>query len=73
MDGALILFVVLFYAGLIALYIVLIVKFWKACTAVMETRDQIKNMSFRDTARYLSEVRRGIISDEDRDEAEKSF
>lgn len=73
MDNTLIFFMALLYAGLIALYIVLIVRFWKASSAVMETRDQIKNMSFRDTARYLSEVRRGIISEEDQEEAEKSF
>jgi len=73
MENSLGVFVVIFYIGLVALYIYLIVIFLKACFAVIETKDQIKDMSYRDTARYLSEVRRGIISKEDQEDAEKSF
>jgi len=73
MDGILALLIVLFYAVTIVLYIVFIIKIWRACTATLETRDHIKNMAFRDTARYLSEVRRGVISQEDQDEASKNF
>ena len=69
MDGI----IIVLYVIIIVFYIVFIVKIWQACTAAIETRNHIKNMSFRDTARYLSEVRRGVITQEDQDEASKNF
>lgn len=59
--------------GFIALYIYFIILIVRACNAAIETRDLVKNMAFRDTARYLSEARRGIITTEDQDAAEVDF
>lgn len=73
MDGVLGFLLILFYVAIIAVNVMLIVKVWRACNAALETRNQIRDMSFRDTARYVSEVRRGVISEDDQAEAKEAF
>jgi len=73
MDGMLAFMLVLFYAAIIVVNVMLVVKVWRACNAALETRNQIRDMSFRDTARYISEVRRGVISEDDQAEAKEAF
>lgn len=65
--------VVLGYLALFVLYIMFMIKIWRACNAVIEISKQIKDMSFRDTARFIAEVDNGSIKEASQREAQEIF
>lgn len=66
-------FLGILYIGIFGLYILLIILFIRACNATIETKEIVKNIAYRDTARFISEARRGLITAEDQDAAEIEF
>lgn len=72
MDTLLSVALFLVYLAFFCLYIFLIVLFVRLTRHVEEIKDTIKDISFRDTARYIEEVRNGEISKHAQKEAEES-
>lgn len=64
---------IILYIALTIISIVFLVKMWKACNAVVEIKEQIKDMSYRDTTRYVAEINKGVITEEAQKEAQKIF
>ncbi len=56
-----------------ALYIYLLIMIIRGSNAAIESNKLLKNMAYRDTARFVSEVRRGLILQEDEDRAQNDF
>lgn len=80
MELALTNIMIIVYLGLFVLYIFLLVKIWKACTAiiemkshVIEMKSHVKDISFRDTTRFVSEINNGTITEADLKEGRESF
>jgi len=73
MDTGLSIILFLLYLGLFALYIYLIVLFVRMSNDVKEMRTILKDISFRDTARYITDVEDGRVSQEAQRQAEKTF
>jgi hypothetical protein len=62
---------ILVYIAFFVVYIMLIVKLWKACNAVMEINDKFMGISYRDTVRFVAEINKGAITNEDQEEAQE--
>lgn len=64
---------ILLYLAVIVLYIALMVKIWKACAAAVSIEKHLKDLSYRDAARYFAEVEKGKITERQQEQAQKLF
>jgi hypothetical protein len=61
------------YLALICLYIYLIILFVRLSRNVDDIKESIKGLAYRDTVRYIDEVKSGSISEAAQQEAEDSL